>query len=141
MRSRITATIDARNSLFPAFSPLQTAGNRRSQGDARVLALDPKTLRRHYRAELDTGQIKATAKVAEFLFRKATTEGPQCVTAAIFWMKTRGGWRETPQEHKVVVTDLTQLSDQDLERMILFYQDEIARQEGKTLTLEPVRRV
>ena len=64
---------------------------------ARVLAIDPKTLRRHYREELDTGQIKATAKVAEFLFRKATTEGPQCVTAAIFWMKTRGGWRETPQ--------------------------------------------
>ncbi len=54
---------------------------------ARVLAIDPKTLRKHYREELDTGQIKATAKVAEFLFRKATTEGPQCVTAAIFWMK------------------------------------------------------
>ena len=107
---------------------------------ARVLAIDPKTLRRHYREELATGQIKATAKVAEFLFRKATTEGPQCVTAAIFWMKTRGGWRETPQEHKVAVTDVTQLSDQDLERMILFYQDEIARQEGKTLTLEPAHR-
>ena len=108
---------------------------------ARVLAIDPKTLRRHYREELDTGQIKATAKVAEFLFRKATTEGPQCVTAAIFWMKTRGGWRETPQEHKVAVTDVTQLSDQDLERMILFHQDEIAKQGGKTLTLEPVHRV
>ena len=62
---------------------------------ARVMAIDPKTLRRHYRDELDTGQIKATAKVAEFLFRKATTDGPQAVTAAIFWMKTRGGWKET----------------------------------------------
>jgi hypothetical protein len=38
---------------------------------------------------------RATAKVAEFLYRKATTDGPQCVTAAIFWMKTRGGWKET----------------------------------------------
>ena len=28
---------------------------------ARVLAVDPKTLRKHYREELDTGQIKATA--------------------------------------------------------------------------------
>ena len=62
---------------------------------AKGVAIDPKTLRKHYRTELDTGAIKATAKVAEFLFRKATTEGPQCVTAAIFWMKTRGGWRET----------------------------------------------
>lgn len=62
---------------------------------ARVLGIDPKTLRKHYRNELDTGAIKATAKVAEFLFRKATTEGPQCVTAAIFWLKTRGQWKET----------------------------------------------
>jgi hypothetical protein len=27
--------------------------------------------------------------VAEFLFRRATTEGPQAVTATIFWLKTR----------------------------------------------------
>ena len=81
---------------------------------ARVLAIDPKTLRKHYREELDTGQIKATAKVAEFLFRKATTEGPQCVTAAIFWMKTRAGWRESPQAHEVAVRDVTQMSDEEL---------------------------
>ena len=42
---------------------------------ARVVGIDPKTLRRHYREELDTGQIKATAKVAESLFRKATGLG------------------------------------------------------------------
>ena len=62
---------------------------------ARVVGIDAKTLRKHYREELDTGQIKATAKVAESLFRKATGEGPQSVTAAIFWLKTRGGWKET----------------------------------------------
>src|SRR5664279_1060063 len=55
---------------------------------ARVIAIDPKTLRKHYREELDTGQIKATAKVAESLFRKATGDGSQSVTAAIFWLKT-----------------------------------------------------
>ena len=60
---------------------------------ARVLSIDPKTLRKHYRDELDTGHIKATARVAEFLFRKATTDGAQAVTAAIFWLKTRGGWQ------------------------------------------------
>ena len=86
---------------------------------ARVLAVDAKTLRRHYREELDTGHIKATAKVAEFLFRKATTEGPQCVTAAIFWMKTRGGWRETPQEHQVRLGRAAhEYSDQELMRII-----------------------
>lgn len=62
---------------------------------ATVLDIDPKTLRKHYRQELDKGAIKATAKVAESLFRKATTDGSQSVTAAIFWLKTRAGWKET----------------------------------------------
>jgi hypothetical protein len=77
---------------------------------ARVLGIDPKTLRKHYRDELDTGQIKATAKVAESLFRKATGDGPQSVTAAIFWLKTRGQWKETlvqevkGETHMVITT-------------------------------------
>lgn len=62
---------------------------------AKVLGVSPKTLRKHYREELDTGHVKATAKVAESLYRKATGDGPQSVTAAIFWLKTRGGWKET----------------------------------------------
>jgi hypothetical protein len=86
---------------------------------ARVVGIDPKTLRKHYRNELDTGQIKATAKVAEFLFRKATTDGSQAVTAAIFWLKTRGGWREAPQDHRVGIMDVRQLSDAELENMIV----------------------
>lgn len=61
---------------------------------AGVLGIDPKTLRKHYRSELDHGHVKANAKVAEFLFRRATTEGPQAVTAAIFWLKTRAAWKE-----------------------------------------------
>jgi hypothetical protein len=85
---------------------------------ARVVAIDPKTLRKHYRDELDTGQTKATAKVAESLFRKATTDGPQSVTAAIFWLKTRGGWRETPQAHEVGVYDLSQWSEEELQRVL-----------------------
>ena len=65
-----------------------------------VLDIDPKTLRKHYRSELDKGHIKSTAKVAENLYRKATGEGREAVVAAIFWLKTRAGWRETlVQEH------------------------------------------
>ena len=93
---------------------------------ARVVGIDAKTLRKHYREELDTGQIKATAKVAESLFRKATTDGPQSVTAAIFWLKTRGGWREAPQSHEVEVRDVRHLSDEELERMIGTLQVAIA---------------
>jgi hypothetical protein len=81
---------------------------------ARVIGIDPKTLRKHYRDELDTGSIKATARVAEFLFRKATTEGHQCVSAAIFWMKTRGGWREAPQTHEIAVSKYDRMSEDEL---------------------------
>jgi hypothetical protein len=62
---------------------------------AKVLAIDPKTLRKHYRSELDTGSIKANSKVAESLYRKALGDGSQSVTAAIFWLKTRARWKET----------------------------------------------
>jgi hypothetical protein len=62
---------------------------------AGVVGIDAKTLRKHYRPELDHGHTKANARVAENLYRKATGEGREAVTAAIFWLKTRAGWKET----------------------------------------------
>jgi hypothetical protein len=100
---------------------------------ARVVGIDPKTLRKHYRDELDLGATKATAKVAEFLFRKATTEGPQCVTAAIFWMKTRGGWREAPQAHEVAFKPASEMTDEELEARIR----DLDRQVRPSLQLKP----
>ena len=113
------------------------------EGIARVLAIDPKTLRRHYREELDTGHFKATAKVAESLFRKATGDGAQSVTAAIFWLKTRGGWRETPQAHEIAVDrrDLTKLTDEELERMIAEYQVAIAAEQAGIASLWAIDRL
>ena len=48
----------------------------------------PKTLRKHYRDELDTGQVKASAKVAESLSRKAVGDGPQ----SVFCAREKGLW-------------------------------------------------
>jgi hypothetical protein len=62
---------------------------------AGVVGIDPKTLRKHYHQELRFGHVKANAKVAENLFRKATGDGRESVIAAIFWMKTRARWKET----------------------------------------------
>ena len=89
-----------------------------------------KTLRRHFRGELDEGAVQATAKVAGNLYRFATDPhgGLKAVTAAIFWMKTRGGWKETqaveltgkdgaPVEHKQVPSDLGNLSDDELAQL------------------------
>jgi hypothetical protein len=62
---------------------------------AGLIGIDSKTLRKHYREELDHGHVKANVKVAENLFRKATGEGREAVTAAIFWLKARARWKET----------------------------------------------
>ena len=78
---------------------------------ASVIEVDAKTLRKHYRRELDQGHIKATAKVAESLYRKATGEGSQSVTAAIFWLKTRAGWKETVVQENVGISYVVRMPD------------------------------
>ena len=77
---------------------------------ATVIEIDPKTLRRHYRKELDTGHIKDNTRVAENLYRKATGDGRESVVAAIFWLKTRARWKETTVNEVTVTNDpLTRL--------------------------------
>lgn len=57
-----------------------------------IIGVDPKTLRKHCRKELDQGSIKATMKVAQSLFKQATEQDN--TAAMIFWMKARAGWSE-----------------------------------------------
>lgn len=59
---------------------------------ATLMEMTPKTLRKHYRAELDRGAIEANAKVMQSLFMMATSG--KNAAAAIFWAKTRCGLRE-----------------------------------------------
>src|SRR4051794_27581444 len=60
-----------------------------------VLEIEPEKLRELYGRVIDGARTKANAKVAESLFRKATGEGRESVVAAIIWLKTRAGWKET----------------------------------------------
>ena len=82
---------------------------------SRTVGIDPKTLRKHYRDELDLGTTKANAQVAGFLFNSAKNGN---VTAQIFWLKTRARWRETPVElqHSGSIgrKDLSEYSDAEL---------------------------
>ena len=86
---------------------------------SRVVGIDPKTLRKHYRDELDLGQTKANAQVAGFLFNSARNGN---VTAQIFWLKTRAQWKEAPSEHRhtgaLGTFDVRQMSDEALERIV-----------------------
>ena len=54
--------------------------------------IDVKTLRKHFRRELDTAKIEANAKIGGTLFNRAINGD---TTAAIFWAKTQMGWKET----------------------------------------------
>lgn len=82
------------------------------------VGIDLKTLRKTMRAALDTGKAGANALVAKSLFKKATTNGPQSVQAAIFWLRCQAGWREAaqsielsgPQGAPIVVADAADLT-------------------------------
>lgn len=56
----------------------------------------PKTLRKHFREELDLGAIEANAAVAGALFKRAR-EGN--VDAQKFWLYHRGGWGKTSSHY------------------------------------------
>lgn len=66
----------------------------RQETIAEIIGIDPKTLRKYYRDELDQSKAKANATIGGALFNKARSGD---TTAMIFWMKTQAGWRETQQ--------------------------------------------
>ena len=69
---------------------------------AAYIGIDDKTLYKYYRDELENSAIKANANVGKFLYQAASGQAlttgathSDCVRAAMFWAKTRMGWRET----------------------------------------------
>jgi hypothetical protein len=98
------------------------------------LEIDPTTLRKHFRRELDRGMIEANVKVAQSLFQMATTG--KNVAAAIFWMKARAQWREKHEVTLSANTSLEELSDAELNRMIHELRDKVAIEEQ---TIEATR--
>ena len=80
---------------------------------ADILGIDDKTLRKHYREELDQSVAQANAVIGGALFNKAKSGD---TAAQIFWMKVRAGWKETTVSEVVgpgggpVMLDATKLS-------------------------------
>ena len=99
---------------------------------ARQVGCEPKTLRKHFRDELDRGSVEATAKVAQSLFQMATTG--KNVAAAIFWMKARAGWKE---KHEVQVTTnrIELMSDEELDAEIARLEQQLGH--ARRLEHEP----
>ena len=72
------------------------------------IGIDAKTLRKHYRNELDAAKIKANAKVRRFLFEAATGDAmskgatfSDCLRGSMFWAKTQMGFREGDEEKQL----------------------------------------
>ena len=98
-RPRFVATVEQRKMVrsMAAYGILQ-------EQIARCLGLrSPKTLRRHFREELDRAAPEANAMVAQSLFQQATSG--KNVAASIFWLKVRGRWQaptpDTPRQVEV----------------------------------------
>ena len=60
-----------------------------------LVGIDDKTLRKHYRSELDTGKAKAHVKIAQTLYQKATAGD---TTSLIWWTKSQMRWSETVKQ-------------------------------------------
>ena len=63
---------------------------------ARLLGISPKTLRRHYRYEIDTGVDQVNFDVARALYTRAAS-GKDTI-ASIFMLKARAGWKDTASQ-------------------------------------------
>lgn len=69
---------------------------------AKFIGTSHVTLRKHYNDELELSAINANLTVGKYLFSLASGQAMEngaahsdCKTAAMFWAKTRMGWRET----------------------------------------------
>lgn len=67
----------------------------RQEAIARMMEIDPKTLRKHFRRELDGGADKANAQVAGTAFKMATSG--ECPLMTKFWLQTRNRWTSRPE--------------------------------------------
>ena len=70
---------------------------------SRIIGCAPKTLRKHFREELNIGKIQANAKVAGALYQSALNGN---VKAQTFWLKTVSGWQEKGEVEIVSESEL-----------------------------------
>jgi len=95
--------------------------------------IDLKTLRAHFREELDTGHVKAHLKVGAGLFKNATTAtslypggNPVC---QFFWLKCRLKWRQNhdADDDTPPMATPERAGDLEIARRIMFTLERAAR--------------
>ena len=90
---------------------------------AKHIGINVDTLAKYYRKELDGGVLEANKEIAGSLFKNAMGDDAKAVSAAIFWLKTRAGWRDVNQHEitgkdggpiKTAHIDVSELTDEGL---------------------------
>ena len=87
-RPRFTPTEEQRSTV----RRLAALGIRQADIAEMIGLRSEKTVRKHFRRELNRGVAEANRQVAQSLYRLAT--GGKCPAASMFWLKCRAGWRE-----------------------------------------------
>ena len=102
-----------------------------------LLDINPKTLRKFYRIELDSGVARANFSVAKTLYGRAS--GGKDTIASIFWLKARAGWQDTTKtvheglpENITVTFALEPPKERDL-----IERDSSAKAESKLIDVTP----
>lgn len=88
-RPRFNPTSEQRSMV----KAMAAVGIRHEEIARKVGIHSPKTLRKHFRAELDESATEANFNVAHALYKKAIAGD---VPAQKFWLNNRAGWRERP---------------------------------------------
>ena len=61
---------------------------------AKMMGMKNDTLVKYYSHELETGLNRAVVSVASKVYKTAVSDKNNALNAAMFFLKTRGGWRE-----------------------------------------------
>jgi hypothetical protein len=80
---------------------------------AKIIGIDPKTLRKHFGEELGMGSAKLEGQLAQNLLRIAQGQDRQALIATIFALKARFGWVEAsapPREPELGKKEAAQLA-------------------------------
>jgi hypothetical protein len=97
-RPRFTPTEEQRRLV----KSLSAYGVPQEQIAWRIDIRSAKTLRKHFRKELDGGALEANTSVVQTLYKMATSgEHPG---ATVFWLKCRAGWKESHTSEPIAVS-------------------------------------
>lgn len=102
-------------------------------GIAAELGISHVTLRKYYMDEIATGTDRAVARVGAKLYNTAIGNSPGSITAAIFFLKVKGGWQEkialTNSDGTDILAGIEHATDEQLKKLEEIYA-EIAKAAG-----------